>query len=138
MTLLLGLGWNGGTAEDGGGAVVGGGAADAVGCAAGAEEVWKNLLASSFRLGGAAEDVAAVEAFDGVGEGAAVDDAAVDEALDCAGNVPNALGAAGASFVGGGVPAEPFTTGGTTADAAAEGPEEPFASIVPKLKPEFL
>lgn len=153
MTLLLGaLGWNdGGTAEDGGGAVtvVGGGpavgAADAgVGCCcAGGAEVtaWKNLLASSFRLGGAAADVAAVEAFEGVGEGAAVDEAVVEGAW--AGTEPNALGcgcAAAASFVGGGVPAEPFTAGDAAVplDAAAEGPEAPFASIVPKFKPECL
>lgn len=146
MTLLLGaLGWNGGTAEDGGGTVVfEGGAAEGAGW--GAEEVgtWNNLLASSFRFGGAlAGDVAAVDAFEGVGDGAAVDEAAVVAEGDWTDTEPNALAGgyeAGASFDGGGVPAEPFTTDGTAVAlaAAAEGPEGPFASIVPKLMPEDL
>lgn len=97
-------------------------------------------------MGGAADEVAAVEAFEGVGDGAAVEEAAVDEGLVegvWAGNEPNALGGGGvawASLDGGGVPAEPFTTGGAAvaADAAAEVPEEPFTSIVPKLMPEDL
>lgn len=117
----------------------------------GAEEVgaWNNLFVSNFLLDGATDEVAAVEEFDGVADGAAVAEAAVDDGLvegAWAGNEPNALGGGGVAWIflnGGGVPAEPFTTGGAAVavDAAAErpkGPEEPFTSIVPKLKPEDI